>query len=78
MTSLDSAIFLDDRTTLGAYNLASKYTELVEKKGKYPIKYRVYHTFYPTNVVTSTDPFIITIIDPCENNASIHMVDLQN
>ena len=71
MTSLDSVIFSDDRTTLGAYNLASKYTELVEKKGKYPIKYRVYHTLYPTNVVTLTDPFIITIIDPCDNPVSV-------
>ena len=72
MTTLDSDIFLDDRTTSGAYNLASKYTEVVGKKGTYPIKYRVYHTLYPTNVVTLTDPFIITIIDPCENDASIH------
>jgi len=78
MTSLDSAIFLDDRTTSGAYKLASKYTELVEKKGQYPIKYRVYHTSYPTNVVTLSVPFVITIIDPCEDDASIHMVDLQN
>ena len=78
MTSLDSVIFSDDRTTLGAYNLTIKYTELVEKKGKYPIKYRVYHTLYPTNVVTLSVPFVITIIDPCEDDASIHMVALQN
>jgi len=62
---------LDDRTTSGAYNLASLYTELVGKKGTYPIKYRVYHTLYTTNVVTLTDPFIITIIDPCDNPVSV-------
>jgi len=78
MTSLDSVIFLDDRTTLDAYNLTIKYTELVEKKGKYPIKYRVYHTLYPTNVVTLSVPFVITIIDPCEDDASIKKVALQN
>jgi len=51
--------------------LASKYTDLVEKKGMYRIKYRVYHTLYSTNVVTLTDPFIITIIDPCDNPVSV-------
>ena len=70
-TSLDSVIFLDDRTNPNAYNLAIMYTELVSKKGSYPIKYRVYHTLYPTNVVTLTDPFTITIIDPCDNPVSV-------
>ena len=65
-TALDSDIFADDRTTAGAFNLASEYTEMVGKKGTYPIKYRVYHTSYLTNVVTLTDPFTITIADPCE------------
>ena len=51
--------------------MVSKYTELVEKKGTYRIKYRVYHTLYPTNVVTLTDPFIITIIDPCDKPLSV-------
>jgi hypothetical protein len=62
---------LDDRTTPDSFNLTSKYTELVGKKGTYPIKYRVYHTLYSTNVVTLTDPFIITIIDPCDNPVSV-------
>ena len=70
-TSLDSVIFLDDRTTSGAFKLSSLYTELVSKKGSYPIKYRVFHTLYPANVVTLTDPFIITIIDPCDNPVSV-------
>ena len=51
--------------------MKSLYTELVEKKGAYPIKYRVYHTLYSANVVTLTDPFIITIIDPCDNPVSV-------
>ena len=70
-TSLDSVIFLDDRVTSGAYNLASKYTELVGKKETYPIKYRVYYTLYSTNIVTLIDPFTITIIDPCDNPVSV-------
>ena len=66
MTALDSDIFADERATTGAFNLASKYTEMVGKKGTYPIKYRVYHILYPAKVVTLTDPFTITIADPCE------------
>ena len=75
---LDSVLFLDDRSTAGAFNLASKYNELVARKGKYPIKYRVYHTIYITNVVTLSVPFVITVVDPCENDASISKVALQN
>ena len=75
---LDSVLFLDDRSTSGAFNLANKYTELVAKKGKYPIKYRVYHTIYITNVVTLFLPFVNTVVDPCENDASISKVALQN
>ena len=71
MTTLDSAIFLDDRTIPGSFNLASLYTELVVKKGTYPIKYRVYHTLYPENVVTLADPFTIVIADPCEAPVSV-------
>ena len=44
---------------------------MVGKKGTYPIKYRVYHTLYLTNVVTLTDPFTITIIDPCDKPVSV-------
>ena len=71
MTSLDSVIFSDDRTSAGAFNLASRYTDLVIKKGVYPIKYRVYHSLYPANVVTLADPLTITIIDPCDNPVSV-------
>ena len=71
MTTLDSVIFLDDRTTSGSFNLASLYTELVDKKGKYPIKYRVYYTLYPANVVTLANPFTIVIADPCEAPVSV-------
>ena len=41
------------------------------KKGLYPIKYRVYHSNYPTNIVTQEDPFIVEIIDPCDNPAQL-------
>ena len=71
MTTLDSVIFLDDRTTSDSFNLASLYTELVDKKGKYPITYRVYHTLYRANVVTLTNPFTIIIADPCEAPVSV-------
>ena len=45
-TSLDTDIFLDDRTTPGAFQFSSLYSEVVAKADVYPIKYRVYHTLY--------------------------------
>ena len=77
-TSLDTAILLDDRTTGGAFNLASLYTEDVLKRGQYPIKYRVYHTLYNSNVVTLADPFTITIADPCDAPVSVVAATLTN
>jgi hypothetical protein len=67
---------LDDRTTPGSYNLASKYTELVGKKGTYPILYSVHHSVYATNVVTVTAPFVVTIIDPCDEPVSVTALNL--
>ena len=70
-TTPDTEIFLDDRTNAGAFNFASLYSEDVSKKGEYLIKYRVYHTTYSANVVQIADPFIITIVDPCEQPVSV-------
>ena len=44
---------------------------MVAKANVYPIKYRVYHTNYDSNVVELADPFVITVIDPCDKPASI-------
>ena len=78
MTSLDTEIFIDDRVTPGSFNLASLYTENVLFADTYPIKYRVYHTVYNTNIVTLVDPFTITIIDPCDKPASLTASSLVN
>ena len=51
--------------------MVSKYTEDVAKANLYPIKYKVYHTFYPGNIVTLADPFVVTIIDPCDKPQSL-------
>ena len=59
---------MDDRA---AFNFAVQYTEDVTKANAYPIKYRVYHTNYNTNVVTLADPFVITVIDPCDQPVSL-------
>jgi hypothetical protein len=40
-------------------------------KGEYPIKYRAYFTDYPDNVVTLAEPFVITIVDPCDAPVSV-------
>lgn len=66
--SLDPDLFLDDRT---AFNLAVKSTQDTSKKGIYNLKYRAYHTLYPSNVVTLVDPFVITVIDPCDEPVSV-------
>ena len=50
-TALDTDLFLDDRTNIGSFSLVSLNTINVLKKGLYPIKYRVFHSNYPTNVV---------------------------
>ena len=70
-TSLDTDIFLDDRATGGAFNLASKYTEDVGKTKSYNLKYRVYHTSYDQNVVTLAEPFSILVADPCDAPVSL-------
>ena len=67
-TALDTDLFLDDQT---AFNFAVQYSEDVTKANVYPIKYRVYHTNYNSNVVTLADPFVITVIDPCDKPTSI-------
>ena len=73
MTTLDSEIFSDDRSTAGSFNLASLYTENVLKKGEYAIKYRVYHSdpAYAANVVTLAGAFVVTIADPCDAPVSV-------
>jgi len=37
----------------------------------YPIKFEAYHTNYSSNVATLETPFIITIIDPCDEPVSV-------
>ena len=77
-TNLDTDLFLDDRTNIDSYNLASIITDVVAKKGIYPIKYRVYHSNYIKNIVTLEDPFTVEIKDPCENDATITSSILSN
>ena len=66
-TALDTDLFLDDRTNTGSYNLASIIIDDISKKGMYPIKYRVYHSNYQSNIVTLEEPFTLEIIDPCDD-----------
>ena len=68
-TSLDSDIFLDDQAD--SFNFAVKYNEDVNKVGVHPVIYKVYHILYPENSVTLAEPFLITIIDPCDKPVSL-------
>jgi hypothetical protein len=51
--------------------LAIRSTEDVLLKGEYPIKYRAYFTNYPDNIATLAEPFVITIVDPCDAPVSV-------
>lgn len=66
-TPVDPNLFIHDATTPSASNLATIYTEDVLLKGDHPLKYRAYYTNYPTNVIEVADPFIVTVIDPCDS-----------
>ena len=68
-------VFDDDRI---AFSFASIYTETVALKGPYRISYDVYHENYTMNKVTVDVPFVITVIDPCENDATIQRVALSD
>ena len=70
-SALDTVLFLDDRTNAAAFNFVVQQTDIVAKVNVYPIKYRVYHTLYNSNVVTLADPFVITVIDPCDKPVSL-------
>lgn len=66
-SALDSAIFLDDQTNDPDNFFRVLYSEDVSKKGSYPIRYRVYHENYPLNVVEQPFPFVVTLINSCED-----------
>ena len=70
-----STVFDDDRT---AFSFASIYTEDTTLKGEYFISYDVYHTNYDTNKVTVDVPFLITVIDPCDEPVSVMPSTLEN
>ena len=50
-TALEPALFLDDQSADPFNIFRVIYAEDVLLKGSYPIRYRVYHTNYPDNVV---------------------------
>ena len=67
-TELDPALFV---INMDSSAFTTLYTEDVNKKGEYPIKYRVFYNDYPENVVTLSEPFTIKVIDPCEDMVSV-------
>jgi len=76
-STLDTEVFDDDRS-LNDYKLSIKYSEIVGKKGIYNINYIAYYTAYEDNNIILPGPFVITVIDPCENDASLDRVNLAN
>ena len=70
-----TTVFDDDRVN---YSFANIYTEDTTLKGPYQISYDVYHTNYPTNKRTTDSPFIIFVVDPCDNPVSVTPSTLQN
>ena len=68
-STLDVAVFEDGTTTDSVFKVL--YNEDILKRGSYAIKYRVYQAGYASNFVESDFPFVITLINPCENPNTI-------
>lgn len=67
--ALDPTVFEDGTATDSVFKVL--YNEDTTKRGSYAIKYRVYQANYPSNFVVLDFPFVITVINPCENPVSI-------
>ena len=65
-SQLDAAIFRDDRDASTNNNFVVQYSEDVAIRGAYPIRFKTFFTSYPANFVESVTPFVITILDPCD------------
>ena len=67
LSAIDTALFQDDRST--APNNFFRTLQITDETtdGPYPIRYRVYHSNYPSNVVEQPFPFTITIVRSCDN-----------
>ena len=66
-TTLDTELFFDDRHNVFGYDFITLRTYDEDKTGIHPMNYRVFHTDYPSNVVTPDEPFIVTIVNPCDD-----------
>ena len=66
-TALDGALFDDDRSTAPNNFFRTLYNEDENLASSYPIRYRVFHTNYDTNVAEQMDAFTINIITDCSN-----------
>ena len=75
---LEPGLLLDDRTLDPDNEFTTLYTEDVTKEGAYPVRYRVYHSNYPGNVVEQTATFTITVVEPCLNPVSVTAPALQD
>ena len=67
LTAVDPAIFTKNADP----SFVTQYQEDVALVGDYPILYRVTLTNYPANLIDSTVPFIISIVDPCDAPLSV-------
>ena len=64
---LDETIFTDSRDT-HPHQLIIKEIHDSSKVGEYRIKYRTFYSLYPGNAAEPTQPFIVTVTDPCSSN----------
>ena len=71
LTALDPDLFIDDQKGDPDNIFRIIYAEDISKKGSYPIRYRVFPTDYSSNVVEQPFPFVVTVINQCENPFSI-------
>ena len=67
LSPLDPFLFAVDTVTAPSNYFRTLENGDESTDGPYPIRYRVYHTNYPTNVVEQQFPFTITIVRSCAN-----------
>ena len=64
-TELDVSIFSDERSdSINHLTILPASTESI-KEGQYMILYRIFYEEYPDVVVEQTQPFTVTITNPC-------------
>lgn len=70
-TPLDPAFLFDDRSHPVTETFSTMYSEDLSLVGDHTIKYEVFYTDYPMAGGPESEPFTVTVIDPCDEPVSM-------